>query len=338
MSEVDDKGLAPDPSSEVDLDAAPAPQDGDQDAIGASSSDAQGDTESSALSIARDVVGKREQEAASPADGSEEGSDPDKGDAEKNEQPDDENYSDVPFHKHPRFQHLLRKAKTNEADALRYRNVQTFLDNNGLSGEEVAEGLVVMALAKTKPHEAWERLKPFVQSVLQAAGEVLPEELGRRVEAGELSREAAQELSRAQARANSVEAARTFEQKQAEARQQQERQTAIHDAAVSWEQARMEKDPNFAAKQPSLLKEVAWLQKTEGVPDSPQGVRDQLERAYKAVVLPVAARPTAPAPTVGEGVRKAPLSAAGGTSGNAQPVPKTTMDIIQGVVGKRQAG
>ncbi|MBI2240299.1 MAG: hypothetical protein HYU59_05785 [Magnetospirillum gryphiswaldense] len=290
----------------------------------ANSSDATGDNEADdLLSVVRDVVdeSRADASAASPAEGSEGGQQP--GDAPKNE-PDDENYSDVPFHKHPRFQHLLRKSKTYEADAVRYRNVQGFLDQNGLAAEEAADALVIAGLLKTNPAEAWSRLKPVVQSLLQAAGEVLPQDLAQRVQNGEMSQEAALEVSRSRAQVQSVQARQTFEQQRAERTQSQQRAQALYETAATWEADRRAKDPNFDAKMPLLEDALAGMQRREGVPNTPEGVRDQLKRAYDAVN----ARYAPPQPQRQPRPAVRPVSG-GAVAGNAQPKPKNMLDIVR---------
>lgn len=288
----------------------------------AKSSAATGEDGPELLDIVRDVVDKRPKpEAASPAEGEETG-DKDQGDDQKKQ--DDDNYSDVPFHKHPRFQHLLRQKKAADIDAVRYRNVQTFLDTNGLTADEAGDMLVIGALAKTDPAEAWKQVKPWVQKLLIAAGEVLPEDVQQRVQAGEISHEAALELTRARASTQSMQAAQTFRQQQEERRRQQELGSSIMNAAASWEEDRRVKDPNFAAKQEPLMREVAWLQTQEGKPNTPEGVKDQLQRAYKAVNA--AFVPPQPKPAPRPAVR--PVTG-GQVAGNAQPSQMTTLDIVR---------
>jgi hypothetical protein len=288
----------------------------------ADSSDAQGDKDAKPLtSIVRDVVAaKKASEAkadtASPAEGQNEGSDSEK----KAKEPDDENYSDAPFHKHPRFQHLFRRMKSYEQDATRYRNVETFLRNNALQSEEAADALVIAGLLKTNPVEAWKRLKPVVQNLLIAAGELVPDDLAPRVQAGELTREAAIEVARARASVGSMERQRQFEVQQQERSRMESHANALMGAAGDWEADRRKKDPNFEAKAKLLRAEVLDLQRTEGVPNTPEGVRGQLDKAYKAVVLPT----PAPAPQA-----KRPIPAGSNASGNHAPAPTSTLDVVR---------
>jgi len=297
---------------------------GATETVDAKSSAATGEEDKDLLSVVRDVVDKSKADAsvASPATG-EEAKEEDGPSAKK---PDDENYSDVPFHKHPRFQHLLRKTKTLEVDAGRYQNVQNFLDQAGLSGEEAHEGLTIMALAKTNPAEAWKQLKPFVQKVLIAAGEVLPEDLQGRVQSGELTPDAALEVSRHRATVQSFQTAQSFREQQEQRRSQTATISAIQNEAMTWETDRRLKDPNFEAKLVPLQKEIAYLHATEGKPNSPEGVRDQLRRAYKAVndafTPPVQQQPSRPRPQI------TPIRG-GQVAGNQVPESQSMLDIVR---------
>ncbi|QDP64095.1 MAG: hypothetical protein Unbinned2301contig1004_21 [Prokaryotic dsDNA virus sp.] len=274
------------------------------------------------LSLIRDAVTEKEDPTeASSAEGEEDGQET--GEDDPNEQ-DDENYSDVPFNKHPRFQKLLAERKTFQADAQRYQNVQTFLDEQGLGAEETAELLTLGGLMKRNPAEAWQRMKPTIQKLLVAAGEVLPEDLQSRVQNGEMSRDAAMDVSRSRMRVQSTERNQTWEQQRAQSRQQQDRAAAITTAVSTWEQDRRTKDPNFDAKMPALQKEIAWLHTTEGKPNTPEGVKAQLKKAYDAVA---AAAPAPAAPSQ----RRQPIAPVRGgqVAGNARTEPTSTLDIIR---------
>lgn len=287
----------------------------------AKSSPATGEDGPDLLDIVRDVVDKRPKaETASPAEGEDTG---DKGQID-DKKDDDEDYSDVPFSKHPRFKKLIAQRNELRVDATRYRNVQAFLDTNGLSADEAGDILVIGALAKTNPAEAWQRVKPWVQKLLVAAGEVLPEDVQQRVQAGEISHEAALELTRARAAAQSMQAAQSFREQQEAARRQREASNSILGAASAWEEDRRLKDPNFSAKQEPLMREIAWLQAKEGRPTTPEGVRDQLQRAYKAVNA--AFVPPQPKPAPRPAVR--PVTG-GQVAGNQQPSQMTTLDIVR---------
>lgn len=319
MDEIEDLEPASSPGP-TDVAAAASKDVTEAPADSSSATDAIED--GSPLSVVRDVVAesRKPDPTASSAEGEEEGRKPGEQAAE--------DYSDVPFHKHPRFQQLLREKKEATVDAVRYRNIQRFLDDNGVEAQEAVNALEVAALAKSNPAEAWARLKPWLQELLVAAGEVLPQDLQQRVQAGELSQEAAYEVSRSRATVSSVAKQRSFEQQQADRRRETEAGNAVTGAAQAWEADRRAKDPNFDAKMNPLLREVAYLQASEGKPNNVEGVRDQLQRAYKAVnagfVAPVAV--AAPKPQVRPAIR--PVTG-GQVAGQAKPEPKSVLDIIR---------
>lgn len=312
------------PSSERTEDVAQIVTNTVTDEADAKSSTAEDASSEGALSVVRDVVEARKEET-------EPGSSPE-GEEKVEEEtvdrevkaPDNENYTDVPFHKHRRFQEVLHRAKAAEGDAQRYRNIEGFLQTNGLEATEAAEGLEIMALAKRDPSAAWQRIRPWVEQVLVAAGEVVPNDLQQRVQAGEITRELAVELSRTRAQTQSFTTRQQFEQQLATQAQQRQQQAAVMGAAESWKNERFIKDPNFADKQAAFHKELVYLTAVEGEPDTPEKVLDQLNRAYRAVNAAV--RAPAPQPD-----RKPPVQPVRGgqTAGASRPEPKSTLDIIR---------
>lgn len=274
-------------------------------------------------SIVRDVVQEREAPASQADDAANAGQ---PGDQATPAEPDDVDYSDVPFNKHPRFRQVLGRMKAAEADAGRYQNVQRFLDKNGLGAEEAADALSIAGLMKTNPAEAWKRLQPVMRNLLAAAGEILPPELENMVQQGAMTPEAALEVSRARAQVQSQQAYFAAMQERAAREQQYAQQRALVDTAEQWEADRVVKDPHFEAKRQPLMKELAYLQMTEGKPTDPNGVRSQLERAYRAVSgVGVQQPPARPAvrPVVG-----------GKIGANASPAPQSTLDIIRSMRGR----
>lgn len=303
------------------------------------SSAATGENEADTLSVVRDVVDKsRPADAASPAEG-EDGS---AGASATHKELDNEDYTDVPFNKHPRFQQLLQRTKQAEIGAQRYNNVNNFLQENGLTDEEAADTLQIVALARVNPQEAWTRVRPWVQNLLIAAGEVLPDDLAQRVQAGQITQEDALALSRSQAAVSAGQRARLFEQHQSQTRQQREIGDGINHAVSTWEADRYAKDPNFAAKQPLLQKEIVWMFSKEGRPANPQAAMDQLQRAYKAVNASFKAPVAATQQPRGEAGRFAPATrpairpvVGGQASASVPKANETTLDIIQRFAGAR---
>lgn len=321
--ELDDKTADLPPSEQVnDVTEATAAE---AEGAGAADPSPANDEPQDMLSVVRDVVAPSEEPAPSAEGTAEEDptaaseTDPD---AEK--QPDDTNYSDVPFNKHPRFQQLLRKSKENEADAQQYRVVQTFLKENNLSPDQAAEGLQIMALMGADPARALEMLKPHIQRLLESTGETLPADLRQRVQSGELPLEAAREVSRARAAQQHVQERQRLDEQRRQEQAVQQQAVQLRDTAQAWLQDRMVRDPAFSAKEPLMQREVALLQRQEGIPNTPEGVRDQLQRAYAEVNKQ--ARVVAPAAAPRPAVR--PVT--GGTApGTPAPEPKSILDAIK---------
>lgn len=326
LDEIEDMDVDSSAASALDVaaDAGAKPAEGAE----AGSSSATDETEVDSLSVVRDVVDQREKgtaAAASSAEGEEAGSENAGGTQPKAQ--DNENYSDVPFHEHPRFQHLIRERNSFREDAQRYQNVQSYLDQNGLTADEAADGLEIMGLMKVDPQKAWEKLKPIVQNVLVAAGEILPDDLAQRVQAKELTREAALEVSRSRAALKARDARQEFDARRGQRTASVEAQRAVTNAVEAWEADRRVKDPNFDAKLPRIQEKIAFLHATEGRPKDAEGAKAQLKKAYDAVNKELGANAAAPRPQQ----RKPAVSMVRGgqVAGNARPEPKSTLDIVR---------
>lgn len=337
LDEIEEMDVESSTTSEDELTAV---ADDAAEASAADSSNATDETEADTLSVVRDVVAEREPEpaeAASSAEG-EEGTE----DNDDSQERDPDDYSDVPFHTHPRFKQVVAEKNANREDATRYRNVQAFIEQNHLSGDEVATGFEIMALMKSDPQAAWGKLKPLVQDVLIAAGEILPDDLAQRVAKKEITKDVALELSRTRAAEKARGFRETLQQQSGERRQAQEASQTLVDTAQNWLNGRRLKDPNFAAKEARLHREIAFLHATEGKPKDAAGVTAQLKKAYATVnsefSAPAAAAPKPGAPAARPAAKPAIKPVTGGSVANAPPAkPKNTMDVIQRVVGQRQS-
>ena len=307
---------------------------------GAESSDAhdEGQGERSTLDVVQDVVKQRDPEAAgSSPEAKKEGEEVDQKGTQAAKEPDDEKFSDVPFHKHPRFQQLLKQRDSLKVDADRYRNVDNFLRQHGVPAEEASQALKWAAMRRADPVALWKEIRPWVQDLLVEAGEVLPQDLKGRVESGELTVEAANELAKERAKSAGLERSRKTEQERAEEQRTHDHITSLRNAANTWEAERSAKDPNFEAKRPKIMKELAWIHTTEGKADTPEKVREQLDRAYKAVGSIAINRKQSAAPAVGAAQRK-PAVNNGSASKPSQPDdPTGVLKHIRAVVAQRVA-
>jgi hypothetical protein len=292
------------------------------------------------LSIVRDVA--KAAPEASPAPAAETESDDPA--SQPNSTPanadDDEPDTSLPYYKDPRFQKVLRqrqrfkdRAAALEPDAQQYRNVQSFMDQNGIAPQEAAEALQIAALIKRDPIAAWERLKPTIDQLLRVTGHIMPDDIRTRVARGEISESVARELAQARASAHVRQQQQDVERQLAERRSTTTQATQVHQAAKDWAAERDQRDPNFAAKVPDLEREVLYLQRQEGLPTTAEGVRQQLTKAYRAVNARMAARVNAGTPAPRQAVQ--PVQGGGVASNSAPPPakPKSVLDIVRAARG-----
>lgn len=298
----------------------------------AESSTAEGETDAGLLSVVRNAVakGKPDGVAASPAaesDDPNESEDASADDGTSDDPKKDAKDGDekVPFHKHPRFQELVRQRDELKKPAEDYGKLQQWLAENSLSGEEAFNGLSMVALAKRDPAKAWEQIKPFVQDLALRAGAVLPPDLAQKVREGTLPRDAALELSRSRALIASADTRREQEQAAREQAQQETAARSLQAEAATWESEVRATDVDFAAKQEALVREVVYLQKVEGVPDTPEGVRKQLDAAHRAVTKRLAA--TQPARRMMQPI------GGGRANGTTRAAPQSMLDVVKQTLG-----
>lgn len=335
----------PDEIQDMDVESSPASEDAGsheieqsvEQAAPAESSTATDETEVDTLSIVRDVVGDTKEEpaeAASSAEGEEaEGTVEGENTAEPAE-----DYSDVPFHKHPRFQQLIREKKSLEGPAQEYAKITAYMEANALTAEEAANGVTIMGLAKLNPTEAFKQVAPWFKQLAIAAGEILPDDLAAQVQSGELTKEAAFRISRLQAGQKALEVRQTYEATRGQQQQQSATVQAVRNAAETWESDRQLKDPHFAAKLPRIQEKIAFLHATGQRPNTPEGVTAQLKMVYEAVNREIGAQAAA---RTRQQPKKPPITPVRGgqVAGNARPeTPSgttTTLDVIKSIVGKR---
>lgn len=306
-----------------------APSDGavDLDTVSPDSSSGTADEKFDLLSVVRKVVDGKADDADSStaAETGEEPPEDSPASAPETVDPDNENYSDVAFHKHPRFQQLLAERREFKAGHDQYAKLTGFLQETGVSSEEAARALELEALRKTNPVEAWKAMKPMVQQLLMEAGELLPADLQQRVKQGELTREMALEMNRLKAAQTAGQRASQHGATVADQRAQQQAVQARVSAVTTWEQATRARDPDFDAKLEDLQKEILWMQKRDGVPADAAGAKKQLDAAFTAVNKRVR---TSAAPRR----QTTPVTGGRGAGGNNAPKPQTMLDVVKQAV------
>lgn len=311
----------------------------DANAESSTATDEQKPTGDDDLSIARDVVAavtkeEKPAEGQASASSAEEGEETDGKSGDKpSKREDNEAYSDVPFNGHPRFQQLIRERNSYRQDAQNYREIETFIENTGLSQDEAADALVIAGLAKTDPKAAWDKAQPWMKQLAMAAGAVVvDDDLKKHVAAGTMTKEVALEVQQSRQAVKSVQVRQSFDEKRAKAAQDKAAVGTLVQTANDWIAYRRSRDPNFADKQQAILEKVYWLQKVDGFPKDAEGVRTQLNKAYKLVNE---SRGTTTTPRVPDTGKKSGDGSKDGGKGNPTPdAQRSTLDIINQVAAK----
>jgi hypothetical protein len=309
-------------SPEVEVEAS-APE-----AQAETSTKSAGETEDSLLAVVRAVAEKSDapemaEASESPTEGQESTVDQ-AADARK-----DDDFSDIPFNKHPRFRELVKEKNTYKAkiaeyepDAQQYREIQSFMQRTNLSPQEVAEGLMLMAEMKSgDPAKAHDVLMKKAESLALAAGKKLPQELEEKVDQGYIDRDTAQQLYQQQTQA----------QRQAAIAQQQlmqrhhmdviGSQQAMANAVATWEQSTRATDPDYDLKADLVKDRIRAHMAVHGAPRSAEHALSLSRQAYEDVTQTLQRA---------KGSKPAMRPAVGGkVSGSVAPEPRNLLDVIR---------
>jgi len=226
---------------------------------------------------------------AKEADEAEEEAEEDPKAEEKGEESDDKQ---LPFHKHPRWQEMRKKAsdaesrvkelegKVQEAENAveAYNRLSQFAEEHGLDDGDVNAAFEVAALVKSDPRAALEKLRPMYEEAAVAAGEMLPPDLDEAVENGEITEERAQELARYRLKERQSG-------QNAERERQTQQQRAVQDLASAVSDAErklISSDPDYGA-----IKDVVherfelWARRQGQLPDK-QAALKELDKIVKS--------------------------------------------------------
>ncbi len=223
------------------------------------------------------------------------------------ETPKVDDYSEVPFNKHPRFRQLLKERRTlqetlvakdakiaelEQSSGPVQESVQRFnafantVRSAGLNAQEVNDGFAIMAAMKRDPEQALTMLSPYLDALMTATGRKLDGDLQQKVQAGTVDAETAGQLQRERHTRVRLEQ-QTQGQQTAFAQQQEQQRTnalvqSVTTAVTSWEE-RQKTDPDYQKKQPLVVREIHYLMSQEGYPQTPEAAVQMAEKAKKTV-------------------------------------------------------
>lgn len=289
-----------------------------------------GETEDSLLAVVQSVSAQSDEQSTDAGDTdspTEEQSQEAATEQPTGEQPED--FSKLPFNKHPRFRELVKEKNTYktqvaeyEADAKQYREIQGFMQANGLTAEEVAQSLEMLAKVKTgDPATAYELMQERMEALAVAAGKKLPTELEEKVEQGYIDRETAQELYQRQVDAERKAQVASTQLERQSVQDQQAQVHAMASAVAAWEQSTKATDPDFDLKAELVKDRVRAHVAQHGMPKTTDAALKMSKDAYDAVtqtLLRVRGDKTPMRTAVG-----------GKTNGSAAPEPKSLLDVVR---------
>jgi hypothetical protein len=263
----------------------------DANAAASSTAETEGAKEDqSLLSVMRSAIEKPADPVASPA--SEE--DPavaavtEEAPAAEASADDDKN---LPFHEHPRWQAVLAERDALKAPAEQHGHIMAFMQEHGLTPEEVTEGYEVMAMLKSSDPDTLGKAREYFVKNLQALdgmlGFTLPEDLQERVESGFLDEEGARELATARAakslRDSRAEALAADEAAASKDREVRDAAQAITASVASWEDRIKTADPDYAKKAKLIEDRALRIMQSEGPARNPAEAVALVERAHKEI-------------------------------------------------------
>lgn len=182
-----------------------------------------------------------------------------------------------------RIQKLARQRDAEQEVANRTRNLDAFMQTNGIAPEDAKGAFEILALMRSKPEEALTRIGKLHYELAISLGKVLPQDLREKVEKGAIDEDTARELAVSRAKSQGFE--RATETYAAESRAAQERdfKAGIDREVNTWEASVLKRDPDFASKRPDVLTHFRALLQTGEKITSPTDARRLMQKALDAV-------------------------------------------------------
>lgn len=209
-----------------------------------------------------------------------------------------------------------RGAARSETEAMRepanyWQQHVHFLQSNNITPDQTQQLYgVAQLIARGDWQNAAAAIRPWYELALRQMGEILPEDMQRRVDQGDISPEDARELSRAKAAAANAQQQRAVSEHQYGAVEQQRHIEGVRSALSQWEQDVSQRDPDFALKRDAVMRYAQAMRAERGLPPDPTTAMRWANEALGEVnKLFTAARPqpqaTRAGPSSGTSVTKA---------------------------------
>ena len=212
-----------------------------------------------------------------------------------------------------------------------WTRTKTFCQDNGIGPQDLNLLLGVGALIGRQDYRAaLDTMLPYVHALQAAAGDVLPADMVQRVDAGELTEDAARELTRSRADAANartrLEATHQAQQAERDRATQAQVQQTVMDVTTSWETQIRQRDPDYARKADFMVDALRSINSQHGYPRNADEAIQRVNAAYTAVNQRFASMRPAAQPT-----RLQPPSVNGNPS-HAAPAPRNMEEAIRGAL------
>jgi hypothetical protein len=233
----------------------------------------------------------------------------------------------LPHKTRKRIQQLLSERQQLSAPAENWNQLQGWVERSGLSQDDFSQGLAIMAMCNKDPIKAIEVLRNVAADMEKQIGLTgeLPEDIQRKLDAGLIDDETAQELARSRV-SRSIQSVREREQmrqNQEDRNRQQveQRANAAGQAVTVWERNWQKSDPDYQKLKPLVEAEIVRLLNTEGIPNTAQEAVEQAKRALDSVRNTVSGfRPNQ---------QREIKTATGGHSANVSAKPKSSFEAAK---------
>jgi len=180
-----------------------------------------------------------------------------------------------------------RETEALRTDAGNYQQVREFMTQSRLEDREVAELFQLGADLKSgdpaRLQQFVQRVMPTLQAVMEAVGQSVPSDLASKVEAGDMTEDAAKELARYRYEAQTAREQATRANEANATRVTQGQQAEIMSAVETWQSSTRTRDPDFDIKADAMKRAAQAMVAERGLPRTSQEALSMAQEAYREV-------------------------------------------------------
>lgn len=129
-----------------------------------------------------------------------------------------------------------------------HQRIEDFCATNNLTNDDFTNAMELAALLKRDPEAFLEKLHPTIEGIRSLKGEILPEDLQKKVDAGNIELSDAKELAKLRAQTKFGTEKAKFTEQQTAFQGQQKLINDTKNALNAWQQTAQSKDPSYKPK------------------------------------------------------------------------------------------